>query len=294
MNPQTSSYDKRRTYQNERYLRSEHLMSGGKYLSVTWTIKDVVFDCPAKRMGAQKGEESTSKMPGIEFVEAPGYVLGLCKTNESMLCMVTGEGHPSKWIGKKIQIVVRLIADRKTKTDIPALRIWTDKPIYLGRVRDQMGRKVDSEWYASNSFTGVPTDEPEKKPEPAANHDAEVAALLVALGKVTDETSLGVCRTEATRIWKLIDAASQHLITDKSNAAKARIAPKPATGEPTDAQTELANTQAKLINGTKVPQLLEGFRSNVADYLSGGELTAHQADALTGLIDEKLLAVRTG
>ena len=238
MSQPTSSYDKRRVYANERYIRSEHLLHGGRFVAVTWTIKEVVYDCPAKRMGAKAGEDATSKMPGIEFNEAPGYLLGLCKTNESMLCMVTGEGHPAKWSGKKVQLVVRLIRDRKTKTDIPAIRVWSEHPIHLGRVMDQMGRRVDDEWYAANTLTEgatttpaeppatppAKTAEPSAKQPPPANHDAEVTALLSSLDKVTDQAGLDALSPEVARLWKLIDKPTGAKISEKAKSSTSVIA----------------------------------------------------------------------
>lgn len=128
----------RRTYKDEQYLRSEHLLRDGKYQSVVVTIADIVWDCPIK-----KGDkESTTK--GLAFIGSE-KVLGLNRTNESNVCLETGEGKPESWIGKKIQLVVRLV--RNKKVEEPAIRVWPSKPIPRGQVRDQMGREIPDDWY---------------------------------------------------------------------------------------------------------------------------------------------------
>lgn len=143
-----------------------------------------------------------------------------------------------------------------------------------------------------------------KAAKQSVSHDADVVNLCLAYQKVKNDEGLAACKVEATRLWPLIDESAKASITARVAEAKARIA-KPAASDdhgasmhiaavvldPTDAQTALANNQATLINGTNAVKLLEGFRSNVTDYLKAGELTAHQAELLTGIIDEKLGAV---
>lgn len=131
----------RRTYKDEPYLRSEHLLRDGKYQAVTVEIADVVFNCPGK-----KGEKD-KLMKGLAFV-GTDKVLGLNVTNESLVCLQTGHGKPEAWIGHKIQLVVRLISNKKLKVDEPAIRVWPAKPIPNGRIRDQMGKEIPEGWYA--------------------------------------------------------------------------------------------------------------------------------------------------
>ena len=214
MSQSTSSYE-RRIYKGERYLRSEHLLRGGKFVAVTWTIGAVVHDCPAKKIGAKAGDAATTMMPGLEFVEAPGYVLGLCKTNESVVSMVTGEGHWSRWVGKKIQVVVRLIEDKKLKVDVPAIRVWSDKKINLGRVRDQMGRAVDDKWYAENSMSDAPP-----KPET----DDAVVKLLAAMDRVVDQAGLDALSPDVSKLWGSIGNLEKSMIKEKTEAVKQRLA----------------------------------------------------------------------
>ena len=38
-----------RKYNGETYLRAEHLLKNGKYISVKVTIADIVEDCPIKK-----------------------------------------------------------------------------------------------------------------------------------------------------------------------------------------------------------------------------------------------------
>lgn len=132
----------RRTYKDEPYLRAEHLLRDGKYQSVMVEISDVVYDCPGK-----KGEKD-KLMTGLEF-KGKSKILGLNVTNESLVCLQTGQGSPEKWIGHKIQLVVRLIPNRKKKIDEPAIRVWPNKPISNWRIQDQLGKEVDESWYKS-------------------------------------------------------------------------------------------------------------------------------------------------
>ena len=87
-------------------------------------------------------------MKGLAFV-GTDKVLGLNVTNESLICVQTGHGKPDNWIGHKIQLVVRLIDDKRKKVEEPAIRVWPSKPIPNGRIRDQMGREIPEEWYGT-------------------------------------------------------------------------------------------------------------------------------------------------
>lgn len=133
----------RRTYRDEPYLRSEHLLRDGKYVSCIVEIGDIVYDCPGK-----KGDKD-KLMLGLAF-QGTNKVLGLNVTNESVLCIDTGHGKPEQWIGHKIMLVVRLIPNKRKKLREPAIRIWTKKPIPNGRILDQMGEEITDSWYASN------------------------------------------------------------------------------------------------------------------------------------------------
>lgn len=232
----SDSYGSRRLWKNERYIRSEHLLSGGKFVSVMWTIKDIIWDCPAKRMGAKAGEEATSKMPAIEFEEAPGYCLGLCKTNESLASIATGEGHPAKWRGKKIQLVVRIIADRKTKTDIPCIRIWPSAAVKLGRLLEQMGRKIEDDFYANMTPAEPAATKP---PAPKANAkeleelrqkmviESDVLALSEQMAKVADTAGMDAVRATFSRLSSKLTAEQRTALVALADAAKARIAAVP-------------------------------------------------------------------
>lgn len=285
MNQPTSNFDRRRIYAKERYLRSEHLFHAGKFVAVTWTIKEVVFNCTFKVMGAKAGDDATAYGPGLEFVEAPGYVFGMNRTNESMLCMVTGEGNPSKWVGRKIQLVVRLIRDRKTKTDIPALRIWSDHAIHLGRVMEQMGRKVDDEWYAANSFTGgvpFPPAEPEK-PEPPAT-DAKLLAefkdLCAALTNAKSQTEYDTCLAECTRLKPSLDKKSLTTLTGLVNAAKARIA--------APAQSEFDVFRGIIAKTDVTVTLMNAIMDDVAKAVGEKRLTEAESVELNRIADERM------
>ena len=230
----SDSYGSRRLWKNERYIRSEHLLSGGKFVSVMWTIKDIVYDLPAKKMGAKAGEDATTKMPGIEFEEAPGMVLGLCRTNESLASIATGEGHPAKWRGKKIQLVVRIIADRKTKTDIPCIRIWPSAAVKLGRLLEQMGRKIEDDFYA-NMTPAEPTQPPAQKANAKEIEElrqkmvieSEVMALGTAMGAVSDSAGMDACRATFSKLSSKLTAEQRTALVALADAAKARIAAVP-------------------------------------------------------------------
>ena len=134
----------RRQYKDEPYLRSEHLLCDGKYKSVVVEIADVIFNCPGK-----KGDKD-KLMKGLAFV-GTDKVLGLNTTNESLVCIHIGHGNPDKWIGQKIQLVVRL-ASRYVKKQLvkePAIRVWTQKLIPRGQVRDYLGEAITDDWYAT-------------------------------------------------------------------------------------------------------------------------------------------------
>lgn len=135
----------RRKYKDEPYLRAEHLLHDGKYVAATVTIADVVYDCPGK------SGEKMKLMKGLAFANSE-KVFGLNKTNESLVCIQTGHGKPEKWVGCKVQLVVRLVERfiGKQKVEEPAIRVWPNKPIPNGRLRDEMGKEITEAWYAAN------------------------------------------------------------------------------------------------------------------------------------------------
>lgn len=132
----------RRTYKDEPYLRSEHLLKEGKYQAVTVEIADVLYECPCKK-GNKDGI-----MKGLAF-KGTDKVLGLKPTNESVLCEELGDSRADKWIGKKITLVVRLV--RNKNVEEPAIRIWPRRLPSRGQVRDQMGKPITDEWYADEA-----------------------------------------------------------------------------------------------------------------------------------------------
>ena len=132
-----------RPYNDDPYLRSEHLFRDGKYIAVKVTIDKVVTNCPGK-----KGNKDTI-MLGVAFTNSD-KVLGLNRTNESLICWETGEGNRKKWVGKEITLCVRLIEDKRKKVKEPAIRVWPTKPHPNNRVREQMGEEIPDSWYATN------------------------------------------------------------------------------------------------------------------------------------------------
>ena len=103
-------------YNNEEYLRAEHLLKDGKYKSVQLPIEAVLEGCPL-----QKKLEPTQGF-AIRFKGAT-KVLGLGTTNFSLACASTGESDPAKWIGKTLRIEVRKVRGKTKGTTQPAIRI---------------------------------------------------------------------------------------------------------------------------------------------------------------------------
>lgn len=143
-------------YAGQQYLRSEHLLHKGRYAAVRVTIKDIVTECPIK----------DGFTTGVSF-EKSDKVLGLNKTNFSMICWATGEGKPEAWIGKQVTLVVRLVKDQREKSLVPGIRVWTDTPIPNRRVREQLGGEITEDWYKRNSQTtgAVETTNPDQHQE---------------------------------------------------------------------------------------------------------------------------------
>jgi hypothetical protein len=127
-------------YSGQQYLRAEHLLHGGKYISASVTISAVIDDCPIK-----KGDKEAQTI-GLAF-EKSDKVLGLNRTNFSNCCWELGEGKPESWVGKKITLVVRLVRNKSLVE--PAIRVWPTKPHPNARVREQMGQEITAEWYAA-------------------------------------------------------------------------------------------------------------------------------------------------
>jgi hypothetical protein len=125
-------------YNGQTYLRAEHLLKDGRYRPVKVTISGIVEKCPVKK-GDQDGETI-----GVAF-EKSEKILGLNKTNYSLLCWVMGEGNHANWVGKQVTLVVRLIRNKKLFE--PAIRVWPDRPHPNARVREQMGEEIKEDWY---------------------------------------------------------------------------------------------------------------------------------------------------
>jgi hypothetical protein len=132
-------------YTDQTYLRAEHLLKNGKYIAAKVTIEDIVEDCPIKR-GDKDGQTI-----GLAFAKSD-KILGLNKTNYSLVCWELGEGKPQDWIGKQITLVVRLVRNKKLIE--PAIRVWPTMPHSRAQVREQMGIEITDEWYSKNMPTG--------------------------------------------------------------------------------------------------------------------------------------------
>lgn len=236
-----SAYDKRRLYKSEPYLRAEHLLKDGRYASPMIQIKDIVYDCPKKKIGSPE----MGKMIGLA-IEGTDKVLGLCATNESLVAFILGNGHPPTWIGKKVQLVVRLAGNKKE----PAIRVWPgrDNPHPNNRVREQMGDPIPDDWYGKHappSTEGTKEKPPEQKKEqkPAEpkkftaeeraewlkNFDSKIAAAkttadidecrasFTKLGPYLEKHSTPLTEDERKRIAMLIQMASESAVALVSN-----------------------------------------------------------------------------
>ena len=125
-------------YTDQVYLRAEHLLKGGRYATVKVTIENIIEDCPIKR-----GDKDASTI-GLAFQKSD-KILGLNRTNHSLVCWELGEGRPQDWVGKSITLVVRLVRNKKVVE--PAIRVWPTKPHPNIRVREQMGTEITEDWY---------------------------------------------------------------------------------------------------------------------------------------------------
>lgn len=103
-----------RQYDNEDYLRAEHLLKDGVYRAFEVEIEEVLTGCPlTKRL--QPTEGYALKFKGAD------RVLGLGMTNFSLCCAITGDSDPETWVGKSVRLEVRKVRDRKATQ--PAIRI---------------------------------------------------------------------------------------------------------------------------------------------------------------------------
>ncbi len=214
----------RKKYSGQPYLRAEHLLAGGKFKSTTLEIADVIYDCPKKVMGRDDSVQGgVKRMLGLEFRNAE-KILGLNCTNEGTLCIVTGEGSPSAWIGHKIQLVVFLVTDRKDKTQIPAIRIWPGNDVKLPkRIRDQIGVPPNEEWYRDNLGAFV-----QKSREFGAPERADIIGRLEAsISAAKTESDVSECREKFAKLVTFLDdkklpltQEERHKLSDTLSAVK--------------------------------------------------------------------------
>ncbi len=122
-------------YTNEPFLRSEHLMRGGDYLSPKLKVAGVISEVPLMR------KNKAFKGIALAF-EGQEKVLGLGVTNESLMAVVTGESNSAKWIGATVTLEVREVNNASGGTE-PAIRIMPEQgtKIRSGLVR-QLGKPI--------------------------------------------------------------------------------------------------------------------------------------------------------
>ena len=113
-------------YNNEPYLRSEHLLHNGKHGSPVLEIEEIISGCPMQKFVKKNGKESTVEVQKLALKFAgKEKILGLNATNEGICASLLGDGNPEKWIGKKVRLEVRSIhsAGGGKGENEPAIRI---------------------------------------------------------------------------------------------------------------------------------------------------------------------------
>lgn len=125
------------SYTNEPFLRSEHLLRDKQYVSPKLTIKAVLTGVPLMR------KNKTYLGVALQF-EKLEQVLGLGVTNESLMCVIAGDGKHDKWIGVVVTLEVREVNSVSGGTE-PAIRIMPPKGTKMrsGLLR-QLGKKIDA------------------------------------------------------------------------------------------------------------------------------------------------------
>jgi len=119
------------SYTNEPFLRSEHLMRGGDYVSPKLKVSGVLTDVPLMR------KNKTYKGIAVAF-EGQDKVLGLGATNESLMAVVTGDSSQSKWIGAMVTLEVREVNSAAGGTE-PAIRVM---PLAGTKMRSGLVRQL--------------------------------------------------------------------------------------------------------------------------------------------------------
>jgi len=125
------------TYTNETFLRSEHLLRDGKYVSPKLTVKAVLSCVPLMR--------KNKAYQGIALVfEKQEKVLGLGATNESLMAVATGESSFEKWIGQAIVLEVREVNSAGGGTE-PAIRIRPPDGVKMrSGLTKQLGKRIEA------------------------------------------------------------------------------------------------------------------------------------------------------
>ena len=133
-----------RPYNNEPYLRSEHLLHDGKYMSPVLEIEAIISNCPMQKFVKRDGKETTVPVDkiGLKFV-GKEKILGLNATNEGVCASILGDGNPDKWVGKKVRLEVRSIhsAGGGKGESEPAIRIMPSKED-AGKLRKGLARML--------------------------------------------------------------------------------------------------------------------------------------------------------
>lgn len=269
---------------NHNYLRWFHLNGAPSLVEIVEVTPNVKLTLPGGAKSVKpvlyykqirgKMEQADHERPAVvNGKETKDVVFGwrplvLNVTNGNEIAKLHG-GKWKSWPGKQIEF----FQDETRMFDMDTRQMVTKQCV---RIRPPTGGKANT----------PPVSEKKQEPAKPANHDTEVAALLVALDKVTDQAGLDALSPEVKRLWGLIDQPSKTTITNKSGEVKARIAKPAASDEPSKFQAYHSRVS---ITVAKEP-LMNAIRDEIASSVAAGELTPEESEHINAAIDEKLKA----
>ena len=127
--------DKQKEY-GSRFLFAEDLLSKQRYVSPTVEISEIHPPGSLTSANGQKIGKLTVSFKGR------AKMLVLCKTNEAIIAIVTGEREPAAWVGKKVTLQVRIVP--AFGQDVAAIRVIPPKGTILRKgLADRLGRKAE-------------------------------------------------------------------------------------------------------------------------------------------------------
>jgi len=119
------------------FIYADNLVKDGCWVSPTVTIEKVIPENTIRAANKRLVEKPTMK-----FKESD-KMLVLNTTNESLLRLQFGSSDYTKWVGKKVTIEPRRIAEAFGETDVPVIRVALPEDIPVPfRLRRHMGKKL--------------------------------------------------------------------------------------------------------------------------------------------------------